>query len=142
MSTRASATTTDRSPSVVASRVAPDARSAPQRRSYARALAGFVAGSDAPRPPPTDSVLYFLTLSLLLHSPTEWAAWLIVSIYTLYALVGGCFTTWTFKIARDSCSDPDEACEASRTMVLSQNAGLSLAGLFNCVFALSYGSAR
>ena len=75
-------------------------------------------------------------------SPTEWSAWLIVSIYTLYALVGGCFTTWTFKIARDSCSDPDEACEASRTMVLSQNAGLSLAGLFNCAFALSYGSAR
>ena len=35
-----------------------------------------------------------------------------------------------------------EACEASRTMVLSQNAGLSLAGLFNCAFALSYGSAR
>ena len=51
-----------------------DARSAPQRRSYARALAAFVAGSDAPRPPPTDSVLYFLTLSLLLHSPAEWAA--------------------------------------------------------------------
>ena len=87
----------------------------------------------------------FAATSLLFSaafSPTEWAAWLIVSIYTLYALVGGCFTTWTFKIARDSCSDPDEACEASRTMVLSQNAGLSLAGLFNCVFALSYGSAR
>ena len=41
---------------------------------YARALAAFVAGADAPRPPPTDSVLYFLTLSLLLHSPAEWAA--------------------------------------------------------------------
>lgn len=59
------------------------------------------------------------------------------TLFTCFALLGGSLVTWCFTMARDAAGDDaDAAVQTSRVMNLHQNAGLTLAGAFNCSLAL------